>query len=614
MDRAYTLLEIKAVDESARVIEGFATTPTADRAGDIVDPLGAAFTLPLPLLWQHDTKQPIGEVLAADVSQAGILIRARIATVDDPGPLRDRIDEAWQSIKARLVRGLSIGFQPIEVEARKGTRSGLHIRKWLWAELSAVTIPSNLEATISMIKALAPPVPDPGRKDTPRMPNTIADQISTFETTRAAHLARQNAMMADANDSTLEGAEAGEYDGLTERVKAIDLHLLRLRELEAANIKAAAPVPPTPDPAAPAAPRAPLPTVHVKGVEPGIGFARLARALLVTGGNRAEAAEYAKQWRDSTPQVELALKAAVAAGTTTDATWAGPLAQMKPLADEFLALLRPQTILGKIPGFRNVPFNISIPSQTGGGSYNWVGQGAPKPLTKLAFGTQTLGMTKCAGIVVITEELARSSTPSAESLIRNDMITGIAQFLDVEFTDPTKAAVANVSPGSVTNGVTPITSAGTSSVAARTDLQALVGAMTAAGLSASGATFIMSETNATALGFALNPLGQPQFPGLSVAGGSIYGLPVVVSQVAGANVILVHAPSILYADDGGVTIDVSREASVQMADNPDNPATATTVFTSFWQSNLVGLRAERFINWKKVRTGCVQYTVQNYGA
>jgi hypothetical protein len=30
--------------------------------------------------------------------------------------------------------------------------------------------------------------------------------------------------------------------------------------------------------------------------------------------------------------------------------------------------------------------------------------------------------------------------------------------------------------------------------------------------------------------------------------------------------------------------------------------------------NLVGLRAERFINWKKARAGCVQYTVATYSA
>jgi HK97 family phage major capsid protein len=196
-------------------------------------------------------------------------------------------------------------------------------------------------------------------------------------------------------------------------------------------------------------------------VPKGTGWVRFCQALAVSNGNKSEAAEYARRWKDSTPEVELILKAAVAAGTTTDATWAGPLAPLKPLQDEFLEFLRPATIIGRIPNLHAVPFNVSIPTQTGGGTYQWVGQGAPKPVGKLTFATTTVGITKAAGIIVITEELARNSTPSAEETIRKDMVAGIAHFLDLEFTDPAKAPVANVSPGSITNGVTPIASAGT---------------------------------------------------------------------------------------------------------------------------------------------------------
>ena len=159
-------------------------------------------------------------------------------------------------------------------------------------------------------------------------------------------------------------------------------------------------------------------------------FIRYVQALAVSKGSTLQAVEYSKRWHDSTPEVELVLKAAVAAGTTTDATWAGPLAPITPLTSDFLALLRPQTILGKVDTFFKVPFNVSVASQTGGGTYQWVGQGAPKPVGKLQFGTITLSILKCAGIIVITEELARTSTPSAEEVIRRDMIAGIAAFLD----------------------------------------------------------------------------------------------------------------------------------------------------------------------------------------
>jgi len=48
-------------------------------------------------------------------------------------------------------------------------------------------------------------------------------------------------------------------------------------------------------------------------------------ALAAGRGSRLEAAEYAKRWQGSTPEVAMILKAAVTAGTTTDSDWAAPL-------------------------------------------------------------------------------------------------------------------------------------------------------------------------------------------------------------------------------------------------------------------------------------------------
>jgi len=618
--RAYGFLHVKAVDDDQRVIRGTASTPEPDRMGDVIEPLGITFKNPVPLLLYHDTRKPVGQVKFKKPTAEGLDFEATLPQLAEPGTVRDRIEEAWQSIKAGLLAAVSIGFRSIEEAFNKET-GGFHFLKSEVLELSLVAIPANADATITSIKALdrasdpAPAVPVV-RASVPQRKNamTTAERITQFENTRAAKAARLTAIMSDAGEATLDEAQTKEYDGLEAEVAAVDAHLVRLRALEKANAAAAVPVKAT-DTKSAAESRNGTPIITVKAnVEKGTGFTRYVQALLATRGDLMLAAEYAKRWEDSTPEVGLVLKAAVAAGTTTDATWAGPLAPLKPLAEEFLALLRPATILGRIPGLRQVPFNVSVPVQTGGGTYKWVGQGAPKPVGKLAFNTITLAITKCAGIIVITDELARNSTPAAESVIRADMINGIAAFLDVEFTDPAKAAVANVSPGSITNGVTPITTAGTTPANARTDIQALINAMTAAGISTAGATLIMSETNAAALGSALNALGQPLFGDLTVSGGTAMGINVVPSQSAGNNVILIAPSTVLYADDGGVTIDVSTEASVQMNDAPMDPADATTVFTSFWQNNLVGLRAERYVNWKRGRTGGVQYTVATYTA
>lgn len=148
LTRAYSLVTIKSVDEDKRLLEGIASTPITDRVGDIVEPLGAQFTLPLPLLWQHRSDEPIGHVIAAKATKTGIQITAKIAK-----NVSVRIDEAWSLIKAGLVRGLSIGFKPIETAAIEGS-FGQRFLKWDWLELSAVTIPANADASITTIKTL----------------------------------------------------------------------------------------------------------------------------------------------------------------------------------------------------------------------------------------------------------------------------------------------------------------------------------------------------------------------------------------------------------------------------------------------------------------------------
>jgi HK97 family phage major capsid protein len=607
LDRAFSVLDLKSFDDEQRIIEGFASTPTPDRIGDVLEPAGARFSLPMPLLWHHDQREPIGEVIEASVTPAGIRIKARIATIAEPGALQARVDEAWHSIKARLVRGLSVGWKAIESLPIRGSL-GMRATKWDWAETSAVTVPMNLETTILNVKACAAPA----RKDRAM---TTAERIITLENSRAAKVGRLDALMVKATDAniTVDGGEdQAEYDGLELDVKKLDADLARLRTLEQLNATAAKPIPPTPTtPVRPSYSGA----IQVKAnVPPATAFIRMVQAFAACKGDATAAAQYASRWHESTPEVELFIKAAVAAGTTTDATWAGPLAPYKPMQDEFLEFLRPATIVGRIPNLRRVPFLTSVPSQTGGAAAQWVGEGAPKPVGALQFGTVTLGLTKCAIIVVITDELAKNSTPSAEAVIRTDLVNAIAYLVDTEFTLPARVAVANVAPGSITNGVTPITSAGTTPANGRTDIAAMISALVAAGLSAAQAVLLMSESNAAALSAALNPLGQPLFPGLNITGGTGLGIPIITSQAVASNVIMLHPPSILFADEGGVAIDVSREASLQMDSAPMSPPDATVVMTSLWQSNRVGIRAERAINWKKARAGCVQYVVQTYAA
>lgn len=150
--RAYSVLEIKSVDGDQRVFKGLATSPVPDRAGDVVEPMGVKFQNPLPLLWQHQHDKPIGHVVFDKPTAKGITFTATLPVIDEPGPLKDLVDMAWQSIKAKLVRGVSIGFRALKHAYIDG--GGIHFVESEVYELSAVTIPMHQLATIQNVKAM----------------------------------------------------------------------------------------------------------------------------------------------------------------------------------------------------------------------------------------------------------------------------------------------------------------------------------------------------------------------------------------------------------------------------------------------------------------------------
>ena len=606
MYHAHAILEIKSADPKARKFSGVATTPTPDRTGDIVEPLGATFTNPIPLLWHHDQRMPIGLVRLHAPTAAGITFDAEIPIVSDPGPLRDRTDDAWQCLVNGVIRGVSVGSRALEGGIQYLKTGGRRLMRSEICELSLVTVPANAEATIDVIKSLdsrylAAPGPNPTAVVVARLkerPMNAQEQVTQFENSRAAKVARLQSIMGSATDATLPPDLRTEYDDISLEVKAIDEHLTRARDLERLMSAQARPVN-----GSPAIVSSPSPVVSVKATaEPGITWTRAMKSLLQAKGDSYRAMEYAKAYRD--PNVDLIIKAAVAPGTTTDPAWAGALVTVSNLTNEFIALARAATILGKVPGLRKVPFNTSIPIVTGGGTYKWVGQGKAKPVGKMTFGSTSLGMAKAAGIIVLTEELVRSSEPSAETIVRDEMIRGMAAYLDQQFTDPTVAAVADVSPASITNGAP----TAASSDDPGSDLGMIMAHFSTAQLPLSGLTIIMSEVNAAAMGMTKNALGTSEFPSVGISGGTANGVTIVASNTVGDKVIALAPNYVLYADDGQVTIDVSREATLQMNDAPVSPADpATTVWTSLFQDNLVALRAERYINWKRAVTPAVYY-------
>jgi HK97 family phage prohead protease len=151
-NRAYSTLEVKELDDGKRRFSGIATTPSVDRVGDIIDPMGVKFAAELPLLWQHKHDQPIGWVKFGKPTAAGIPFEAEVAQTDVPGTLKDMLDHAWEAIKLGLVRAVSIGFRALEWAFLDN--GGIRYDATEVYELSAVTIPANADAIISTVKSV----------------------------------------------------------------------------------------------------------------------------------------------------------------------------------------------------------------------------------------------------------------------------------------------------------------------------------------------------------------------------------------------------------------------------------------------------------------------------
>jgi hypothetical protein len=235
-----------------------------------------------------------------------------------------------------------------------------------------------------------------------------------------------------------------------------------------------------------------------------------------------------------------------------------------------------------------------------------------------------MAITKVANIAVLTEEEVRFSTPAADLRVRNALAGALIERMDRDFVDPDFAGSANVSPASITYGAPTSAASGTINSAAIADQTTAVNAMLQYFPEAtlSGLVWIMSGRTGYSLGQAMNSLGQKQFSGIGISGGEIGGIPVITSEYlayggglspASNNLaILVHAPSIFLADDGGVRIDSSTEASLQMLDNPTNDVMTPTPTTmvSMFQTDSIALRAERMVNWKRARDNSV-YVLTN---
>jgi hypothetical protein len=468
---------------------------------------------------------------------------------------------------------------------------------------------------------------------------TLIEQLAALKATREQKQKRLGEIAQSVADEqrSMNTAEAEEFDTSEGEVKALDADIGRLSRLAAIQKEAAEPVETVSADS--------LVEKNVRGsnlqlkksekLEPGILAARYVLCLGVAKGDHSKAFRLAESHypqsecivRTLKAQAEgvdisqmLQQKATIPAGTTTDSTWAAPLAHVETWAGDFVAFNRPRTLIGQAQ-FRPVPFNVRIGGQTSGGAANWVGQGKSKPVTKFDFTAYTTEYTKVAAISVVTKELLRLSDPSAEVLVRDGLSDAVIAKIDSDLFDPDVAAVSGVNPAGLLNGVSP-TVVGSIDPSDPESVRCAILALWApwdSTFMGERPAYYTTPAVARMLASARDALGNRSFPGVTPRGGDLDGTPLRVSQYlannggsGGAPFILVDEAEIWLADDGSVTLDFSDHATIEMSDTPVGSSSATVTsngspFVSMFQTNSRAFLAERPIWYAKRRSGAVQW-------
>jgi hypothetical protein len=296
---------------------------------------------------------------------------------------------------------------------------------------------------------------------------------------------------------------------------------------------------------------------------------------------------------------EWRTKAAVLPAVTTGATWGAPLSLASPASADFGAMVRAATILGKLPT-KQVPLNSLLPIMTTGATASWVGQGLQKPASAGTLALVTVAFFKVVAFFVLSAELVRLSVPGADVLVRDELRRKIVEFLDQQAFDPTVTEVADVTPGSLTNGAPSSAASGTTAAAALTDVKKLITDFTAQNPDAESLWLLMTPSVAVALAVATNSQT------LTAQGGTLFGCNVLTSTTIGAQIVALDPSQILFAAEPGIRMDLSEQATLELDSAPANPSTAASIYQPLWARNLVAVRAERTVGWKRARANCVR--------
>lgn len=151
--KSFALRDVSMQEDGT--FEGYAAIfNNVDSDRDLIEPGAFKRTLdhwkmkgkPVPILWQHNEKMPIGFTESIVEDEKGLRVKGRLLL--DVQQAR----EAYALLKADVLGGLSIGFKTVREKWKANVR---HLLELALGEYSLVTFPANELAVVTSVKAEA---------------------------------------------------------------------------------------------------------------------------------------------------------------------------------------------------------------------------------------------------------------------------------------------------------------------------------------------------------------------------------------------------------------------------------------------------------------------------
>jgi hypothetical protein len=211
------------------------------------------------------------------------------------------------------------------------------------------------------------------------------------------------------------------------------------------------------------------------------------------------------------------------------------------------------------------------------------------PVVSGSFTYRTLEPRVTGGIIVVSEELARATDASSFDVLRREMELAAIAAVDTAFIDNILLASDTADPVAVFDASDPAY-----------DLLALFNAVNVTG----GGRHLFFAHPTTANVCAVRPAdgGARLFPEMGPTGGTMLGVPVVVSDRVPAGSLVLTDCAAFAANEGFVAVERTRQSALQMR---TDPASTASQLVPLFQTNSLAIKVLATFAAEKIRPGAV---------